>query len=269
MTKFEAYQIVGAEIQQFFHEDAAVTLFDREKIVSYYPGKTIDTKAKIGNPPTPGSNVVEALTTGKRVVRRISKELFGVPFIGIAWPIFGETGVEGCLAVAVSQDRYDHLIVAGQEILNAVSSISISAHNLSASSEEFAATVRSMDDETERVSEEMQKTTDLTREIKKISKQTNILGLNAAIEASRAGEHGRGFSIVSDEVRRLATTTDSSTQAIEKNIQDVQSSVKLLIEAIGQLSIVSENHANDISEIAHSLEKIGEMAQSLVKMGEV
>ncbi|HBW34045.1 methyl-accepting chemotaxis protein [Desulfosporosinus sp. BICA1-9] len=268
MTKFEAYQLIVPEVQQFFNDDVAVTLFDMEKIVAYYPGKTIDTKAKLGNPPTPGSNVLEALTSGKRVVRRVSKELFGVPFVGIALPIFEKSKIAGCLAMACSVELYDNLFATGKEILEAVVTISSSAQNLSGATEELAATIRSMDDETEHVNTEMGRTNELTQKIKKISKQSNILGLNAAIEASRAGEHGRGFAIVSEEVRRLASDTDASTKAIDSNVQEVQSSVRLLIEAIKQLTAVTENHATDVSEIAHSLEKIESMAKKLVEMGQ-
>jgi len=268
VKRFAAYQMIAGEVQQFFNEDVAVTLFDTEKIVAYYPGKTIDTKAKIGNPPTPGSNVLEALTSGKRVVRSVSKELFGVPFIGIALPIFEESKITGCLAIASSLEHYDSLLATGQEILESVVTISSSAHSLSASTEELAATLRNMDTETEQVSTEMRRTNELTQQIKKISKQSNILGINAAIEASRAGEHGRGFAIVSEEVRKLAIDTDTSTQAIETNVQEVQSSVGLLIEAIKQLTEATENHANDITEIANSLVRIESMAKQLVIMGQ-
>ncbi|GAB6154599.1 methyl-accepting chemotaxis protein [Desulfosporosinus burensis] len=268
MTKFEAYQLIVPEVQQFFNDDVAVTLFDTEKIVAYYPGKTINTKAKLGNPPTPGSNVLEALTSGKRVVRRVSKELFGVPFVGIALPIFEESKIAGCIAIACSVEFYDKLIATGKEILEAVVTISSSAQNLSGATEELAATIRNMDDETENVNAEMGRTNELTQKIKKISKQSNILGLNAAIEASRAGEHGRGFAIVSEEVRRLASDTDASTKAIDSNIQEVQSSVGLLIAAIKQLTAVTENHATDVSEIALSLERIESMAKKLVEMGQ-
>lgn len=267
MTKFEAYQLIAPEIQQLFYEDVAVTLFDTEKIVAYHPGKTIDTKAKLGNLPTPGSNVLEALTSGKRVVRRIAKDLFGVPFIGIAWPIYEESKVVGCLAVACSVEFYENLLTTGKDILNSTVTISSSAQNLSGATEELAATIRSIDDETEHVNTEMHRTNELTQQIKGISKQINILGLNAAIEASRAGEHGRGFAIVSDEVRKLASKTDVSTKAIDSNVLEVQSSVVLLIEAIKQLTFVTENHAKNVEEIVQSLARIENMAKKLVNMG--
>ncbi|GMK40294.1 methyl-accepting chemotaxis protein [Paenibacillus sp. CCS19] len=86
---------------------------------------------------------------------------------------------------------------------------------------------------------------DIVATIKHISTQTNLLALNAAIEAARAGEHGRGFGVVSHEIRKLAETSQQSTEEIEQILESIRSKTLQAAEQVlqGQQSVASGSSA--------------------------
>lgn len=116
----------------------------------------------------------------------------------------------------------------------------------------------------------------MTHVISDIAEQTNLLALNAAIEAARAGEQGRGFAVVADEVRALAAKTSSATEQIGETVNQINSAIKSAVANSQELTIVIDKgvqmtqsisvHLNDIymrsEEIQHSVSTIAANVQN-------
>jgi len=143
-----------------------------------------------------------------------------------------------------------------------------SMEHLAREAENLAQTGQNMAATTQEASRAAAETNSILKFIRDIADKTNIIGLNAAIEAARVGEAGRGFAVVADEIRKLADNSSSSVEKISAITGNIVKFMQELGEGIKNAGETAQNQAAASQQILASLDEIASAISSLKQMAE-
>lgn len=244
-------------LPKFFNEDIIIGVTDTNNFLFQSINKNIPVTVKAGDPVTKGDGMYEAMHYGKTYSVIIPEEKFGVTYRSTTVPIRDKNGVViGAFGVGKSLENQikinslaENLSKSLQEISKAVGHISNNLQEVVESNIEILEVAQTTKEETE-------KTDKVLNFLNSIAKQTNLLGLNASIEAARAGKYGRGFDIVAQEIRKLSSSSSESMQEIETILYGVKVLVEGTVENINKTDEIFREQAAAVQEITANIEEI-------------
>ncbi len=244
--------------------DVSVSVIRDGKYIAYCPADTLDFGNKIGEP-VKGTVSRRCLETGKSesmIVPR-EKSAYGVAYAANAVPFKDGSVVVGCATTATRIDKQEKIINASNELAASSEELTAGMEELSAGAQEVARTTKELSRLSQEVAQATRQMDEVVSFIQNIAGQTNLLGLNAAIEAARVGELGRGFGVVAEEVRKLASSSAESVKTITQSLQQVQRSIDALS---GQLATIDRNvgeQTTAISEMANFSQNLASLSTDL------
>jgi methyl-accepting chemotaxis protein len=258
-----SYSKTIANFQQLFEFETSIILSSQEEIINYLPSKRLDFKLRPGDPPNTDSLVYKSCVQNKVLRQEMDASVFGVAYTALAIPIYNDQGSAiGSFSICSPENiavKQAKLQSVTKELADSISAFASTAEELSAQTEEIAAASQVLDKTASASQQRTQETDEVVQIIRSISGQTNLLGLNAAIEAARVGEQGRGFGVVAEEIRKLAATSSDSIAKIDTIIKAIRT------DSQGTASQAA--HINQvIAQVAEAIQHIAVSAQAASKM---
>jgi methyl-accepting chemotaxis protein len=257
---------VAPLIKQLTVEDLAVVVCDRERFIRYIPGQKFDLGIKEGQFLTEKGAMNQAIKEGRRIVREIGKEVVGIPHISIVVPLYQENQIIGAIAAVQSTDKKESLMEMAEDLNKTIRVLTTYFQQLAAEAQELSATAEGLAREANEGYKNVGKTDQIIKVIDNIASQTNLIGLNAAIEAARVGKIGKGFTVVADEVRKLARTSLDSVKNIKEIISDIAHKIEHMHNSINEIMQMASTQANNICNILPSVENLNVLSTNLMTM---
>lgn len=261
----EHFIAVAPYLKDVYGKDMIVWISDTNDLIGYFPGYSMD----IGSDGVLGQDDPMRAAMAKRETVRCEEMVgtLGIKLKDTNSPVYDDNNnVVGCIAIGVSLDQETKVINVARNINEAV-------ENMDASIKEFEESAENIKNSEKILRDNINGVTELTKEIgkvlaftKRITDQTNLLGLNASIEAARAGAHGAGFGVVADEICKLSVESMNVAKKIEELLFKINEANRKTLECSDSACAATEEQTSEIVKTRTKINELKDISEALEKI---
>ncbi|MDW7651820.1 MAG: methyl-accepting chemotaxis protein [Bacillota bacterium] len=272
ISALDAFTVAAPYINELLIDDVAVAVVDAAtlKYVQYVSGKTIAFPVKVGELCPEQTITMEAIKQKRKVVKKAGAETFGFPYMSIGMPLMDENEqVIGSVSFNTSLQRQNQVMEMSAGLDEIIRKVSEEITNMAGEAQELHAVGKELSALAEELRDKMEETNKVIEVMNNITSQTKLLGLNASIEAARAGKEGLGFGVVAHEIGKLSESSANSLNQINTILKVLRDAQQKQNTEVNKVDRIAEGQALLAQNIADSVLIIEEKSNRLVNLAGV
>ena len=242
--------------EHFFGTDLVFTISNTERFLLVKDNDKLRMVAKTGDIIPKGCAADVCLKEKSKVYVMVPDNVFGVPLKTMGVPVMVDNKIEGTIVIGMSVENKEKMSNMAKTLSESLSQMSLNAVDMASRFQGISETNLGIGDFISKTNEYSKKTDEVLSFVEDIAKQTNLLGLNAAIESARAGEYGKGFSVVSNEIRKLSKSTKESIEQINTTLRNIQNSIGEIERRFENSNNLLENQTAGLEEITATIQEL-------------
>ncbi len=261
-------------LSEMFPEGVLLYVTDLHKIINRQGSKEFDIPNVTVGYELKESDIASKTIKSKNIsVEEVDASRYGVPVLILNHPMFDEDNADvvvGTFGMVIPKGVAFQLREMSNNVDDSLGGVSAAIEELASSAAQIHSNERELNTALKEVNKFSDEINTVLTFIREIAEKTNMLGLNAAIEAARAGDSGRGFSVVANEIRKLSSQIKSSvpkiknlTENIKNKVDDTSQISEITLQASEEQSAATEEITASIEEISSLTEELNKISQKL------
>lgn len=262
------------KVSPFIHQltpFAQLVITDKEKYLIAIPGDNFFLKVfSDGQPFLDGSIGKQTVTTGKNVTRIGNKALTGgTPYQGTGVPVIENNEVVGSMCIFFPTSNLEMLQETSETMVGMVEELTASLESFQEANQFLHKTTDSLTQEGAAIQGYTTSIESMASLIADVSRQTQLLGLNASIEAAHAGEAGKGFAVVASEIRKLSQHTSASVKQISDSLAAMTKAIDLIGTNIQSVSGIVNDEIDVVQSLNEAVQQVQGVGDQLHELARV
>ena len=245
--------------------DIMMSVTDGEEFLAYWRGDKMVADIKVGDKLNHDDPMWTSFTTGKKLEMVCPADVYGFEFRAITIAIKDGNDIVGTMGIAISMENETFTKEASGKLLESIAAVQEDMNSINNDNDIIKETAAQLRDITEQIRKNIEEVQNFAIGIQKISNNTNMLSLNASIEAARSGEMGRGFAVVAEEMRKLANDTKDSSGKILDILDRFNADIENMNKHLAEQESSQEEGAELSKMLFEEVEKIEQLTQQVIE----